>query len=68
MCRKTDEQGSPSEGHLELCAMTAEFHTTKDQSGRYGSFRLDPKLLDDRPPFLGIGFHISPSASGVCRS
>jgi hypothetical protein len=23
----------------------------------FSSLRVDPQLLDDRPPFLGIGFH-----------
>ena len=32
------------------------------------SFRLDPKLLDERQPFLDLAFCNAPSASGVCRS
>jgi putative ABC transport system substrate-binding protein len=30
------------------------------RTGLRGSLRFDPKFLDDRPPFLGIGLHQRP--------
>jgi hypothetical protein len=41
--------------------------TEDDLTGHRGSFRLDPELLDERPPFLRIGLHQRVNKLGVCR-
>jgi hypothetical protein len=34
--------------------MAATFELSRD---RFGSLHVNPELFNDRPPFLGIGFH-----------
>ena len=61
-------QQTPPEHRQEPGEASNGFSASSGSQSSAYSFRVDPQLLDDRPPFLGIGLTSAPSASGVCCS
>src|SRR3974390_1605812 len=43
--------------HSSRCWVASNRATTLVRCNRIGSLGLDPQLLDDRPPSLGVGLH-----------